>query len=187
MRNTPTRYGPVTKTFHWLLFLLILTQFVVAAVMLTMPAGELVAGFTQGSLYEWHKSIGLVALTFVVLRFLWRKMTPLPDWAPNLSGGERRTIHYVERVLYVCMFLMPLSGFLFVMAGGFGVKLFDVWDLPRFIGEQPLVARAAQLTHATTASVLALALFAHWAVILRHEGLHSDGYLRRMLPFTHQR
>ena len=32
-------------------------------------------------------------------RFLWRKLTPLPDWAPNLSAGEQRSIHWIEKTL----------------------------------------------------------------------------------------
>ena len=187
MMNTDARYGLVTKTLHWVVFLLLLNQFVVATAMLHTASDETTLGFTQGGLYEWHKSIGLVALAFAVLRYGWRKATPLPDWAPNLSPGEQRAIHQIERALYGCMFLMPLSGFVFVMAGGFGVKLFDVWALPNPIGEHSAVARVAQLTHESAATVLVLALLAHWGLIVRHQRLYKDRYVHRMLPFTHQR
>lgn len=187
MMNTDTRYGPVTKTLHWVLFLLLLSQFAAATAMLNTPAGETTAGFTQGTLYEWHKSIGLVVLVAALFRYLWRRMTPLPDWAPNLTDVEKRAIHAVERALYACMFLMPVSGFLFVMAGGFGVLLFGRWQLPNIIGKHPVLASTAELTHEVAAVLLALTLFAHWAVILRHQKLHKDRYLHRMLPFTHQR
>ena len=72
----------------------------------------------------------------------------------------------------------------FVMTGGFGVKLFNTWRLPRFIPERESVAHVAQTLHSTTATVLVLTLIAHWVVIVRHEGRHGDGYLARMLPFT---
>ena len=187
MMNTDARYGLVTKTLHWIVFLLILEQFVVAATMLHTASEETTFGFTQGSLYEWHKSIGLIVLAFATLRYIWRKTTPLPDWAPNLSAGEQRAIHGIERAFYACMFLMPISGFVFVMAGGFGVKFFDLWPLPNPIGQHSAVARVAQLTHEGTATVLVLVLLAHWGVILRHHRLHKDRYIHRMLPFTHQR
>jgi cytochrome b561 len=186
LRNSDTRYGSVTKALHWLVFLLIAWQFALATVMLNMPGGLTIAGYTQGALYEWHKSVGLIVLAVALFRFIWRKTTGLPEWAPNLTDGEKRAIRLIERVLYVCMILMPLSGFLFVMAGGFGVKLFNAWDLPRFIPEQAMVARGAQLTHAATATGLVVALLAHWTVIFRHEARRSDGYVQRMLPFTHQ-
>jgi cytochrome b561 len=187
MMNTNTRYGPVTKTLHWLLFVLLLNQFVVAAVMLNTPDGETTGGFTQGTLYEWHKSIGLVALAAALVRYLWRRATPLPEWAPNLTETEKRAIHTIERVLYACMYLMPLSGFVFVMAGGYGVLLFDRWQLPNIIGKHVAVANAAQLTHEVTAVLLVLAMVAHWALIVRHQRVHRDRYVHRMLPFTHQR
>jgi cytochrome b561 len=186
LKNSDARYGLVTKSFHWLVFLLILKQFALATVMLTMPAGETIFGYTQGAIYEWHKSIGLLVLLVVLLRFIWRKATPLPEWAPNLSGSEKRAIHIIERGLYLCMLLMPVSGFLFVMTGGFGVKLFNVWDLPRLVPEQSVVARVAQLTHAATATGLVAMLIAHWTVTFRHEARHADGYVQRMLPFTNQ-
>ena len=187
MMNTNTRYGSVTKTLHWLLFVLLLNQFVVAAVMLNTPDGETTAGYTQGALYEWHKSIGLVALAVALFRYVWRRMTPLPEWAPNLTDGEKRAIHAIERVLYLCMFLMPVSGFLFVMAGGFGVLLFGAWELPNIIGKHAALASAAQVTHEVTAVLLVLALCAHWLVIVLHHRTHKDRYVHRILPFTHQR
>ncbi len=85
MKNSATRYGLVTKALHWTVFLLLLNQFVVAIAMLNTAQGQTTAGFTQGQLYEWHKSTGLIVLGLVALRFLWRKCTRLPDWAPNLS------------------------------------------------------------------------------------------------------
>lgn len=184
MHNTDRGWGWMAKAFHWAIFLLFIVQFVAAAVMLNMPSGDVVIGFTQGALYEWHKSLGLVALTVAVCRFLWRTLTSMPDWAPHLTDAEKRTIHIVERVLYTCMFAMPLSGFMFVMTGGFGVKLFNAWDLPRVIAENESVAHAAQVTHSATATILVLTLIAHWIVIFRHESRHSDGYLARMLPGT---
>ena len=184
--NTATRYGWVTKTLHWAIFLLMLEQFIVAAAMFHTEQGETTFGFTQGSLYEWHKSIGLIVLALAIVRYVWRRTTPLPDWAPRLSVGEQRAIHQIERVLYVCMFLMPISGFVFVMAGGFGVKFFGLWPLPNPIGEHATLARAAQLTHGSVATLLVVALFAHWGLIVRHQRVHKDRYVHRMLPFTHQ-
>ena len=73
------------------------------------------------------------------------------------------------------------------MAGNFGVKFFGLWDLPNVIGENAGVAAVAEWTHIATACLLAVALFAHWGVGLRHHRIHRDRYLHRMLPFTHQR
>ena len=187
MKNSPTRYGPVTKILHWTVFLMVLNQFVVAAMMLNTPQGQTTAGFTQGTLYNWHKSIGLVLLAVALARYMWRKSTPLPDWAPNLTDGEKRALNWIEPTLYVCMFVMPVSGFLFVMAGGYGVNFFGVWHMPNFVGKHALLSTAAEWTHIVTAWVLLLALIAHWTLGIRHHRRHRDRYLHRMLPFTHQK
>ena len=50
MRNSQTRYGVVTKIFHWTIFLIFLNQFIVAIAMINTPVGQTTAGFTQGAL-----------------------------------------------------------------------------------------------------------------------------------------
>jgi cytochrome b561 len=187
MKNTAARYGLVTKVLHWAVFLLVLNQFLVAAAMLNTPQGETMAGFTQGALYNWHKSVGLIALAVVLARFIWRKSTPLPDWAPNLSDAEKRWIGRIETTLYLCMFLMPASGFVFVMTGGYGVHFFGAWHLPNFLGENETVSAIADWIHRIAAALLLVTLLAHWGLGIRHHRIHRDRYLHRMLPCTHQK
>lgn len=187
MTNTPARYGAVTKVLHWTVFLLFLNQFVAAALMLSTGPGETTAGYAQGTLYNWHKSVGLIALGVALARLAWRKLTPLPDWAPNLSDAEKRWIHRIENTLYLAMFLMPMSGYLFVMWGGYGVNFFGAWELPRIPGKHATLAVVAQWTHTTTAVLLVATLLAHWGFAIRHQRIHRDRYLQRLLPFTHQK
>jgi len=186
IQNSAKHYGVVTKFFHWAVFLLFINQYVVAYAMLTTPQGTTTLGYPQGTLYNWHKSIGLIVLGVALLRYTWRKTTPLPDWAPHLSAAEKRGIHWIERTLYLCMFLMPLSGFVFVMTGGYGVHFFSTWHLPNFLGENATVALLAQWTHRLTAWGIVLTLLLHWGLGIRHQVLYRDRYLQRMLPFTQQ-
>jgi cytochrome b561 len=92
----------------------------------------------------------------------------------------------VERALYACLLVMPLSGFVFVMAGDFGVHFFSAWHLPNVIGANETVALAAQWVHEIGAWMLVLLLLVHWTIAIGHELRHGDRYLNRMLPFTHQ-
>jgi cytochrome b561 len=186
LKNSDTRYGFATKLFHWAIFLIFLNQFIVAFAMLNTPQGATTAGFTQGALYNWHKSIGLIALFVALLRYTWRKTTPLPNWAPHLSDREKLFIHWIERILYICMFVMPLSGFVFVMTGGYGVHFFSQWHLPNFLGENATIALFVQWTHRITAWLIVLTLFTHWGLGIRHQIVYRDRYLQRMLPFTSQ-
>ena len=183
LRNSTTHFGAISQLFHWSVAALFVFEYVVANLMLRIKAGETLLGITQGWLYNWHKSIGLILLLLALARIVWRKAAALPDWAPTLTPAERRTTAWLEKALYGCMILMPLSGYLFVMAGGFGVKLFGVYNLPNPIGEVAWLATASRLLHVLTSYGIVLALGAHLGLVLRHQLVLRDGLLRRMLPF----
>lgn len=185
--NSATRYGAVTKTLHWVVFLLLVNQFVVAESMLTMESWETTLGFAQSAFYEWHKSVGLITFVVTLIRYAWRRATRLPDWAPNVSPGEQQAIHWIERILYVSLFLMPVSGFVFVMAGDYPIDFFALGRLPNIIGVHPALSTLAHGIHRIAAWLMVATLLGHWGVSARHHWKHRDRYIHRMLPFTHQR
>ena len=80
------------------------------------------------------------------------------------------------------MFVMPVSGYLYVMAGGYGVRLFGAVDLPNPIGEWQLLALASKWVHIASAYILLAALALHLTIVLRHQLWLKDGLLHRMLP-----
>jgi cytochrome b561 len=186
LTNSSTRYGIVTKTLHWLVVLGFVNQFVVAKIMTAIEGNDFALGFSQGSLYNWHKSIGLVILAVVVVRYTWRKTTRLPDWAAGLADWEKRLIHWYERMLYWAMFLMPLSGYLFVESGGFGVQFFGVTRLPSFLPHNETLAWLGHTVHIITGYAIVVFLTLHIGLVLKHQLWDKDRILQRMLPFSKQ-
>jgi cytochrome b561 len=71
--NTQSGYGTLTKLLHWLVVVLFAFQFTAANVMLRLDAGATQLGLSQATYYNWHKSIGLIALVVALLRLLARK------------------------------------------------------------------------------------------------------------------
>lgn len=182
LTNSSGGYGALTKTFHWLIVVLFAWQYVSGDIMTGMQRGQLVAGLNQNDYYNWHKSIGLVALAIAILRLLNRYIGTLPPWAPTLTGGEKKFIHRAEQVLYLAMFVMPISGYIYVMAGGFGVQLFGEWKLTNPIGKSETIAFWGKWVHIVSGYVLAAAVLGHLFVVLRHQFVVKDGLIRRMLP-----
>jgi cytochrome b561 len=182
LQNTPHSYGAFTKLFHWIIVILFAWQFASGNIMTGMQRGDIVVTLTQNDYYNWHKSIGLVALAIAVFRLLNRYIGQLPSWAPTLSGGEKKVIHRLEQVLYLAMFVMPVSGFIYVMAGGFGVLLFGEFKLPNPIGRSEDIAFFGKWVHIIAGYVLAAAIAGHLFVVLRHQLFMRDGLLWRMLP-----
>lgn len=182
LMNTNERYGALTKLFHWLIVILFAWQYFSGNVMTGMERGATVVGLNQNNYYNWHKSIGLVALAIAIFRLLNRFIGSLPSWAPTLSNTEKKFIHRAEQVLYLAMFIMPISGYFYVMAGGFGVHLFEVWKMPNPIGKVENIAFVAKWVHIISGYVLAAAVLSHLFVVFRHQFVMKDGLLRRMLP-----
>ncbi|MEZ5601580.1 MAG: cytochrome b/b6 domain-containing protein [Candidatus Competibacteraceae bacterium] len=110
----------------------------------------------------------------------------LPDWAPTLSPAERAISHRNEMLLYSCMFLLPISGYLFVMAGGYGIKLFGVYMLPDPIGKQAWLAALARLLHILAGYAAVVFIAWHVGLGLKHHLFDRDRFLYRMLPFRRQ-
>ncbi|MEM6381470.1 MAG: cytochrome b [Pseudomonadota bacterium] len=182
LSNSADSYGALTKLFHWLIVVLFAWQYASGNIMLGMERGTLVAGLDQNAYFNWHKSIGLVALAIAIFRIINRSIGQLPDWAPTLGDGEKVFIHRAEQLLYLAMFVMPVSGYLYVMAGGFGVLLFGEWRLPNPIGEREWLEFAAKWVHIVSGYVLAAAVAGHVLLVLRHQFFMRDGLLWRMLP-----
>jgi cytochrome b561 len=180
--NTPSGYGAISKFLHWAVVVLIALQFMSAGIMLGRDPGQTTFGLSQGVYYNWHKSLGLLALVVAILRLLARRSGQLPDWAETLSVRERVFIHHCERVLYAAMFAMPISGYLHVMAGEYGVNLFGVVELDNPIAGHPLLAAASAWTHGIVVVILGLALAGHVGLVLWHQFVFGDRLLQRMLP-----
>ncbi len=70
---------------------------------------------------EIHLLLGLTILTLGVVRLVWRRVDGFPNWSEHLSEGERRLVHWTERVLLALLFVVPTSGLLLVLTGDDGV------------------------------------------------------------------
>lgn len=187
LKNTPARYGAVSKFLHWTVFLLFVHQFVGANLMTRIGRDATVLGMDQDFLYNWHKSIGLLAIVVALARIVWRRTTPLPDWCPSLTEAERRISHRLETMLYLLMFLLPVTGYLFVMLGGYGVRLFGLHDLPNPFGKQPLPATVAWVSHVLLAYGVVVVVAWHVGLGLKKHLFDRSGFLNRMLPFRGSR
>ncbi len=182
MTNSAAGYGSATKLFHWLIVILFALQYLGGNIMTGIEFTGSFAGITSAMYYNWHKSLGLVALVVAILRIINRQRGRLPDWAPTLSTREHKLIHRVEQVFYLAMLVMPISGWFYVMWGNYGVNLFGVWEMPRPLPRDDTLRDVAKAVHLIAGWVLLAAMATHIFVVLGHQFYVKDGLLRRMLP-----
>ncbi|GAB3031039.1 cytochrome b [Oleiagrimonas citrea] len=178
LRNESDRWGAVPQLFHWLIVLLILGQGVLGLVMVELPKRPSVF-----AVYNLHKSIGLTILALAVLRLLWRvfdrrpKPVPMPRW--QHLGAE--IMHWA---LYVLLFAVPLSGWLFDSATGLRPLFWwGVLRMPSLTGgAAPHLRELFEELHEVLFWALIALAALHAAAAIKHHLIDRDDTLRRMLP-----
>ena len=180
--NSSAGYGALTKLIHWLIVVLFALQYVGGNIMTGIGFDQSFAGLSSAFYYNWHKSLGLVALVVAVVRLLNRQAGRLPPWAATLSARERRLIHLLERLFYIAMLVMPVSGWLYVMWGHYGVNLFGIWEMPRPLPRDDTLRDVAKGVHLVAGWVLLGAIAVHVFVVAGHQIYLRDGLIGRMLP-----
>lgn len=186
LSNTSRDYGSVTKTFHWLTALLILTALPlgILAQQAPMATGDQIA--QKALLFSLHKTAGISAFFLGLLRILWSITQTRPGLLNPEEKLEAHAAHAVHWLLYASMVLVPLTGWIHHAATtGFAPILWPFGqDLPFVPKSETLAALTASL-HFLFMLVLAGSILAHVGGALKHFVIDRDQTLQRMLPGTH--
>jgi cytochrome b561 len=100
----------------------------------------------------------------------------VPQWEVRLANVS-------HRLLYACMFIMPISGYLGsnFHPKGYGVQLFNAIELPSWGWPSEELYAIFNNTHKTVAVVLAALITLHIVAAFKHLVSGSDVF-RRMMP-----
>ena len=79
--NTPERYGVISAAFHWLSAIIVYGMFALGLWMVTLCYYD---GWYHKA-PELHKSIGILLMMGLVIRVLWRVISPPPGPLPRYS------------------------------------------------------------------------------------------------------
>ncbi|NVM79565.1 cytochrome b561 [Duganella sp. SG902] len=172
------RYTKTAMLLHWLVALLIIATFFLGLSMVAIP------GFSPTKLkyFSWHKWMGVTVLMLAVLRVLWRathtppaKLASIPDWQHKIAEG----MHYL---LYILIFAVPISGYLYSYAAGVPVVYLGLWQMPAPIAPDPELKATLKTVHYVLTMTMAAAVVAHALAALKHHFIDRDVTLKRMLP-----
>jgi cytochrome b561 len=172
-------FNPVAKTFHWVMAALIIGMVAVGLYMSDLPVSP-----QKFTIYKLHKATGMILLGLVALRLLWRMASPRPRPLPTHSPLEKFLATLVHIVLYGCMFLMPISGYVMSSAMNYPISIFGWFELPRLIAKNPALADFMKDVHETLGNVIIGAFALHVIGALKHHIIDKDATLNRMLPFN---
>jgi cytochrome b561 len=170
--------GPA-KLFHWLMAALIFAQIALGLVAVSWRISP-----TKLNLFVWHKSTGMLILTLLALRLLWRLSHRAPRLPWDMPPWERAGAHLSHILLYVLMIALPLTGWVISSASNVPFKIFWTIPLPAIAAPDKALADLFATIHGWLVTLLALVLVAHIGAALRHHYVKKDTVLTRMLPWS---
>ena len=179
--NTPSAWGWPAKLLHWLVALLVLGQLAVGLSMVWLVT-DLGAKF---QLYQLHKSFGVLVLSLVLVRLVWRRLNAtVPVLPEGLRPWERRAAVLTHRGFYVLLILLPITGWLVASASPLGIPtvVFGLFTLPNPIGANAALESVMSVVHGSLAVLLVATLALHVGAALKHHFVLRDDVLTRMLP-----
>jgi cytochrome b561 len=170
-------YSSTAKSLHWLIVVLVLTQFVVAWL---MPG---IGPRTQpGTLVNLHFSLGVVILVVMAIRFAQRLIHPVALQMPDSPEWERWAAHATHVIFYFILLVGPFLGWASASAHKLPVSVFGIIALPDIAAPKARWALTAGDLHTWMMWTLLALIALHAAAALYHYFIRRDGVLQRMLP-----
>jgi cytochrome b561 len=175
---TPSRYSAPAQLFHWL------TVLCVAA---TWTIGTLRDDFPKGSIRDMatfvHVSLGELIVLLLVLRIVWRFLTPTPPLEPTGLGTAGEVLAKLGHLaIYGLLLAVPVVGVVMVFHGGKPLPLFGLAEIPSPWLQNRELRHYSKEIHELLANLLMAAAGLHAAAALAHHHVLKDRTLKRMLP-----
>ncbi|MBS0847667.1 cytochrome b [Citrobacter sp. JGM124] len=176
-RNSPQRYGSLSVLIHWSVAITVYGMFALGLWMVTLSYYS-----------DWyhkapdlHKSIGITLMMVMVIRVIWRFISPPPPSLKSYSPLTRIAAVTAHVLLYVLLFSILLSGYFISTADGKGISLFGFAEIPALLSDGATQADFAGDIHLWLAWSLVIISLLHGLAALKHHFIDKDATLKRML------
>lgn len=176
-RNSARRYGLVSILLHW---------GVALAVFALFGLGLWMVGLDYYSSWyrtapDIHKGVGILLFAAMLLRLLWRAISPPPPALDSYSAATRRGAALAHGLLYLGLFALMVSGYLISTADGRAIEVFGWFSVPATLSGIDGQEDIAGLVHRWLAwGLIGLAVL-HALAALKHHFIDRDATLKRML------
>ncbi len=127
-----------------------------------------------------HKSLGVLLFLLTIVRILWMFLLSKPPSAlpqPRLLHLLAKSVHHL---LYLCLLLIPVSGYLISTADGRSIDVFNWFSVPALFAPFKSQADIAGNIHAIAAWGLMALIALHIIGALKHHFINKDSTLKRM-------
>ena len=175
MSNQRTQFTALMRGLHWTMAAMVLTMLGIGVTMVASLAD-------YHLLVSIHRPLGAAILVLVVVRFVVRRLSPLPPFPPTMSRPERVAASASEYTMYGLMFALPLVGWGMLSAAHYPIVLYGSLSLPDIVPHNAMLYVVLRKAHTILAYLFFLMFIAHFGAILFHTLIVRDGLLKRMAP-----
>ena len=165
-------YTRTAIVLHWLIGFGVLAQITLGLWMIGIPKSP---PGVRAAWFNLHKSIGITLAVLILVRLAWRFFHP----APPLPNWERVAAKANHALLYVCMIVMPVSGYLGSSFTKYPVLYFGM-RLPHWGWDAPALKELCSQVHFTTVVIFITLIAIHIAAAVKHWLIDRDGVAQRM-------
>lgn len=176
-KNTDDRFGYVSVFIHWSVALTVYSIFALGLWMVTL--GYYDVWYHQAP--EIHKSIGILLFIVMIVRVIWRFVSPPPKPLSSYSRLTRFSAVFAHIALYVMLFTILISGYLISTADGQAIRVFGWFDVPAIVTNLPQQADTAGTVHLYLAWAAVVLSILHALAAFKHHIIDGDVTLKRML------
>jgi cytochrome b561 len=170
------KYKPIAMFLHWLLAIVLIGQIGLGVWMGDIPKGTPERAY----FFNLHKSIGMVIALFILWRIAVR-IKNTPPALPPLPNWERILAKASHHLLYACMVILPLTGYIGSNFTKYGIKFFG-YQIAPWGPENKAIYEVLNTTHSVTGNVMIAIILIHVAAALKHWLFDKDTVMQRMLP-----
>ncbi len=152
--------------------------------MLMLPVGVLLQyapqGPVQNTLYDLHRSTGVLLLAFAIIRLGYRFAQTPPPLPADIPAIQRHAAAIVHLLLYALLFAIPIVGWWGTSAFGAAITVFWLFELPPLVAKDPALSEQVLALHGWLGLTLTGLIGLHAGAALHHHLVRKDETLRRM-------
>ena len=174
--ETVEKYPAALRVLHWAAFAGFVFLFVTGPVMVDLDKADPL----RRDLFNWHKSVGVIAAILLAARLAVRLRATLPAPSASLRQWETRLAHWGHRGLYALMIATPLVGYADSNLHGRPVKLFGL-ELPKLFPTVEGVGGTPGYVHTVLAYTLLGLVAVHVAAVVKHRYFDRADVLPRII------
>lgn len=180
IKNTPEKYGIVTKLLHASIGSIIIYLLYLGYTMSGMENSP-----EKWGNYATHKSFGMVVLFLASFFYIWKLFNSKVDEAPAVNYLAKILSKVVKLSLLTIMLLYPLTGYIMSSAGGHDIVMFDKISVPLLIEKGSMlfgynIGDIAHSVHGYLFYITLGLLGLHILGALYHNFILKDDVLKRM-------